>query len=268
MLKIHRIVAATDCGNAVNPQQIEAQVEGSFVYGLSAALYQECTVKNGRIEQTNCNYPTLKMADMPKVETVLVPSGGFWGGVGEPTIAVAAPAVLNAVFAATGSAFRLAAQEPQLEGVGAVALPASISQRLASLALMLVSIPRHAQIVQRTVLKDEHSYSTHRASGDVNRGREIASSRQIGMCILCHQIPNSPDKFQGDIATQLAGAGARWSVPQLRLRIVDSRRMNAESVMPRHKVAGLSRVGAAWRDKPILDAQQVEDVVAWLATLK
>ena len=106
-LKIHRIVAATDCGNAVNPQQIEAQVEGSFVYGLSAALYQECTVKDGRIEQTNfADYPTLKLADMPKVETVIMASGGFWGGVGEPTIAVAAPAVLNAIFAATGKRIR------------------------------------------------------------------------------------------------------------------------------------------------------------------
>ena len=106
-LKIHRIVAATDCGNAVNPQQIEAQVEGSFVYGLSAALYQECTVKDGRIEQSNFNtYPTLKLADMPKVETIILASGGFWGGVGEPTIAVAAPAVLNAIFAATGKRIR------------------------------------------------------------------------------------------------------------------------------------------------------------------
>jgi isoquinoline 1-oxidoreductase subunit beta len=107
VLKIHRIVAATDCGNAVNPQQIEAQVEGSFVYGLAAALYQECTVKDGRIEQTNfIDYPCLKMADMPKVETVILASGGFWGGVGEPTIAVAAPAVLNAIFAATGKRIR------------------------------------------------------------------------------------------------------------------------------------------------------------------
>ncbi len=107
VLKVHRIVAATDCGNAVNPQQIEAQVEGSFVYGLSAALYQECTVKDGRIEQTNfTDYPSLKLAEMPKVETVIVPSGGFWGGVGEPTIAVAAPAVLNAIFAATGKRIR------------------------------------------------------------------------------------------------------------------------------------------------------------------
>ena len=107
VLKIHRIVAATDCGNAVNPQQIEAQVEGSFVYGLSAALYQECTMKDGRIEQSNfADYPTMKLADMPKVETLLMPSGGFWGGVGEPTIAVAAPAVLNAIFAATGKRIR------------------------------------------------------------------------------------------------------------------------------------------------------------------
>jgi len=106
-LKIHRIVAATDPGYAVNPQQIEAQVEGSFAYGLSAALYGECTVKDGRIEQTNFhNYPVVKMADMPKVETVIVASGGFWGGVGEPTIAVAAPAVLNAIFAATGKRVR------------------------------------------------------------------------------------------------------------------------------------------------------------------
>jgi len=106
-LKIHRIVAATDPGYAVNPQQIEAQVEGSFVYGLSAALYGSCTVKDGRIEQTNFhNYPVLKMKEMPAVEAIVMPSGGFWGGVGEPTIAVAAPAVLNAIFAATGKRIR------------------------------------------------------------------------------------------------------------------------------------------------------------------
>ncbi len=106
-LKIHRIVAATDPGHAVNPQQIEAQVEGSFVYGLSAALYGECTLKDGRMEQDNFStYQVLKMDEMPKVETITMPSGGFWGGVGEPTIAVAAPAVLNAIFAATGKRVR------------------------------------------------------------------------------------------------------------------------------------------------------------------
>jgi len=106
-LKIHRIVAATDPGYAVNPQQIEAQVEGSFSYGLSAALYGECTVKDGRIEQENFHtYRVLRMDEMPKVEAIVMPSGGFWGGVGEPTIAVAAPAVLNAIFAATGKRIR------------------------------------------------------------------------------------------------------------------------------------------------------------------
>jgi isoquinoline 1-oxidoreductase beta subunit len=106
-LKMHRIVAATDCGHAVNPQQIEAQVDGSFVYGLSGMLYGECTVKDGRIEQTNFDtYPVMRIHEMPKVETIIMPSGGFWGGVGEPTIAVAAPAVLNAIFAATGKRIR------------------------------------------------------------------------------------------------------------------------------------------------------------------
>lgn len=106
-LKVHRIVAATDPGHAVNPQQIAAQVEGSFVYGLSAALFGGCTVKDGRIEQDNFStYPVVQMQHMPKVEAILMPSGGFWGGVGEPTIAVAAPAVLNAIYAATGKRIR------------------------------------------------------------------------------------------------------------------------------------------------------------------
>jgi isoquinoline 1-oxidoreductase beta subunit len=106
-LKIHRIVAATDPGHAVNPQQIAAQVEGSFVYGLSAALFGEITVKDGRVEQQNFDtYPVMLMEHMPAVETICMPSGGFWGGVGEPTIAVAAPAVLNAIFAATGKRVR------------------------------------------------------------------------------------------------------------------------------------------------------------------
>lgn len=106
-LKIHRIVAATDPGHAVNPQQIEAQVEGSFAYGLSGALFGECTLKDGHMEQTNFDtYPVVHMRHMPRVETIVMPSGGFWGGVGEPTIAVAAPAVLNAIYAATGKRIR------------------------------------------------------------------------------------------------------------------------------------------------------------------
>jgi isoquinoline 1-oxidoreductase subunit beta len=106
-VKIHRIVGATDPGHAVNPAQIDRQVAGSFVYGLSALFFGECTVKDGRIEQTNFDsYDSMRIAQMPKVESIIMPSGGFWGGVGEPTIFVAAPAVLNAYFAATGKRIR------------------------------------------------------------------------------------------------------------------------------------------------------------------
>ncbi|MBH5367590.1 xanthine dehydrogenase family protein molybdopterin-binding subunit [Bradyrhizobium glycinis] len=106
-IKVHRIVASTDPGYVVNPAQVERQVAGSFVYGLSALFYGGCTVKDGKIEQTNFDtYNSMRINEMPKVETVMVPSGGFWGGVGEPTIGVAAPAVLNAYFAATGKRIR------------------------------------------------------------------------------------------------------------------------------------------------------------------
>ncbi len=106
-IKVHRIVASTDPGYVVNPAQVERQIAGSFVYGLSALFYGNCTVKDGRIEQTNFDtYNSMRIAEMPKVESVIVPSGGFWGGVGEPTICVAAPAVLNAYFAATGKRIR------------------------------------------------------------------------------------------------------------------------------------------------------------------
>jgi isoquinoline 1-oxidoreductase beta subunit len=101
------MVLALDCGHAVNPHQIAAQVEGSVAYGLSAAMFGECSVSNGRIVETNFDtYRILKLAEMPKVETVIVPSYDFWGGVGEPTICVVTPAVLNAIHAATGKPVR------------------------------------------------------------------------------------------------------------------------------------------------------------------
>jgi isoquinoline 1-oxidoreductase beta subunit len=106
-VKVNRIVCATDTGYAVNPAQIERQIAGSFVYGLSALFMEECTVKAGRIEQENfTTYDSMRIRQMPKVESIVMPSGGFWGGVGEPTICVAAPAVLNAFFAATGKRIR------------------------------------------------------------------------------------------------------------------------------------------------------------------
>jgi len=106
-VKVHRMVLALDCGHAVNPGQIAAQVEGSIAIGLSSALHEESTVQNGRIKETNFHdYRILRLAEMPKVETVIVANGDFWGGIGEPTIAVAAPAVLNAIHAAIGRPIR------------------------------------------------------------------------------------------------------------------------------------------------------------------
>jgi sulfur-oxidizing protein SoxX len=105
--------------------------------------------------------------------------------------------------------------------------------------------------------------------GDAARGRAIVASRQAGLCLLCHTGPFPEERFQGNLAPDLAGAGVRWSAGQLRLRIVDSRRLNPESLMPAyHRVDGLVRVGPAWAGKPVLDAQQVEDVVAFLVTLR
>jgi len=100
-------VLALNCGHAVNPDQIAAQVEGSVVYGLGATLYGEMTVENGRMRELNFDsYGTLRLAEMPQVETVIVPTYDFWGGVGEPTICVVAPSVMNAIHAATGKPAR------------------------------------------------------------------------------------------------------------------------------------------------------------------
>jgi isoquinoline 1-oxidoreductase subunit beta len=106
-VKVHRMVLALNCGHVVNPDQIAAQVEGSVVYGLSAAFYGECPVEKGRMTSLNFDtYQLLRIDEMPKVETVLVPTYDFWGGVGEPTICVVTPAVMNAIFAATGKPVR------------------------------------------------------------------------------------------------------------------------------------------------------------------
>lgn len=105
--------------------------------------------------------------------------------------------------------------------------------------------------------------------GDAIRGRAIVANRQLGLCLLCHSAPIAEEKFQGDLAPSIAGAGSRWSAAQLRLRIVNSRRVTPDSIMPAYYHAdGLTRVGRTWAGKTILDAQQVEDVVAYLLTLK
>jgi sulfur-oxidizing protein SoxX len=104
--------------------------------------------------------------------------------------------------------------------------------------------------------------------GDAARGRTLIPNR-TSTCILCHSGPFPEETFQGDLAPSLAGAGGRWSAGQLRLRLVDASRLNPATIMPSYyRVDGLDRVGAAWRDKPILSAAQIEDIVAYLATLR
>ena len=106
------------------------------------------------------------------------------------------------------------------------------------------------------------------APGNAARGRALVVER-ISTCILCHNGPFPEQKFQGDLAPNLAGAGSRWSAGQLRLRLVDASRLNATTIMPSYyRVDGLDRVGLAWRGKPILSAEQIEDIVAYLVTLR
>lgn len=107
------------------------------------------------------------------------------------------------------------------------------------------------------------------AAGDAARGRAIVADRQKGLCLLCHTGPFPEQRFQGTLAPDLRGAGARWSEGQLRLRIADSSKLTLMTIMPSYyRIEGLTRVGSAWQDKPVLTAAEIEDVVAYLATLK
>jgi sulfur-oxidizing protein SoxX len=107
------------------------------------------------------------------------------------------------------------------------------------------------------------------APGDAQRGRAIVADRRVGLCLLCHSAPISEERFQGNLAPSLEGAATRWTQAQLRLRVADSRSLNPESIMPSYiKADGFTQVGAAWAGKSILSPQQIEDVVAYLETLK
>lgn len=106
-------------------------------------------------------------------------------------------------------------------------------------------------------------------AGDATRGRAIVANARLGMCLLCHQAPMQEQTFQGNLAPGIVGAASRSTAAQLRLRLIDGRRLNPDSIMPSYyRVDGLTKVGSAWQSKPILDAQQIEDVVAYLLTLK
>jgi sulfur-oxidizing protein SoxX len=129
--------------------------------------------------------------------------------------------------------------------------------------------PAVAQALQSYVISgDAIAASLSGAPGDAARGRALVLNR-TSTCILCHSGPFPEEKFQGDLAPDLAGSGGRWSAGQLRLRIVDASRLNPATIMPSYyRIDGLQRVGPAWRGKPILSAEQIEDIVAYLATLR
>jgi L-cysteine S-thiosulfotransferase len=119
------------------------------------------------------------------------------------------------------------------------------------------------------IVGDEIPTSLTGENGDPKHGRAIVADRRVGLCLLCHSGPFPQEKFQRDLAPDLAGAGGRWTKGQLRLRIVDASRMNPDTIMPSYyKTDGLTRVGAPFRGKTILSAEQIEDVVEYLASLK
>jgi sulfur-oxidizing protein SoxX len=134
---------------------------------------------------------------------------------------------------------------------------------------MLLSGGAHADDLQSYVVVDDAiPRSLTEAPGDPVRGQAVVSNR-LNTCVLCHPGPFAEKAFQGDLAPDLAGTGSRWSQGQLRLRLVDAFRLNPATIMPSYyRLDGLTRVGTAWKDKPILSAQQIEDVVAYLATLR
>ena len=134
--------------------------------------------------------------------------------------------------------------------------------------LLAFTVAEEGALPPYTITGDAIPASLTGTSGDPARGRAIVLDRRLGACLLCHTGPFPEEKFQGTLAPDLSGAGSRWSAGQLRQRLVDATRLNPDTIMPPYyRVDGLTRVGKAWRDKPILTAEQIEDVVAFLSTL-
>lgn len=139
------------------------------------------------------------------------------------------------------------------------------------LAGALIALPGFAtaqELRSYAVTGDAIPASLTGARGDPARGRSLVLAR-ASTCILCHSGPFPEERFQGDLAPDLAGSGSRWSEGQLRLRLVDASSLNPATIMPSYyRIDGLARVGSAWRGKPILSAGQIEDMVAYLVTLR
>ena len=141
---------------------------------------------------------------------------------------------------------------------------------IVSLVAALACTQAHAQVLRPYEISgDSIPASLTGAKGDPARGRAIVMNRQVGLCLLCHTGPFSEERFQGDLAPDLRGAGSHWSEGELRLRMVDARKFNPDTIMPPYYVVdGLTRVAAPFRGKPLLTAEQIEDVVAFLTTLR
>src|SRR5262245_14588878 len=171
---------------------------------------------------------------------------------------------------------RRARSKPRSRMAGSGRSPAKSSAerlRVRVLAALLAGFATGAQAEERlrpyTVVGDAIPESLTGAKGDAERGRGIVVNRQVGLCLLCHTGPFPGEKFQGTLAPDLTGTGARWSEGQLRLRIVDASRLNPDTIMPPYyRIDGLTRVAPAFQGKPVLTAEQIEDVVAYLATLR
>jgi L-cysteine S-thiosulfotransferase len=143
--------------------------------------------------------------------------------------------------------------------------------RFAILAVTLAAVsgPAGSEIRPYTVVGDAIPEPLTGAPGDPSRGRSIVANRQVGLCLLCHSGPFPEERFQGDLAPSLSGAGSRSNEGQLRLRIVDASRLNSATIMPPYyRTDGLDRVAANFRGRPVLTAEQIEDVVAYLMTLR
>jgi L-cysteine S-thiosulfotransferase len=150
-------------------------------------------------------------------------------------------------------------------------------RNIAALAALVAALSAAAQPAAEAedglrpfaVVGDAITQSLTGGNGDAARGRAIVASRQVGLCLLCHSGPFPEERLQGTLAPDLQGAGRRWSEGQLRLRIVDAARLNPETIMPPYyRIDGLHRVAPSFRGKPVLSAEQIEDVVAFLATLR